>query len=465
MIKVLLSFVGEQDPISAKTMEEGAIVTLYRQIKPDYVFLLPTADSLRSMPVNTKLKRSMEDNARETKGWIINEIDANANIFIRPIEVIPVDYNEIIGKARAKVEEIKKEFSDCEVEFHLNTSSGTPQMKGVWLYLSTTGFFRLARLWQVFDPNYIKEGKSRIKEINADFLLEEGSIARAKRLLEDLLFKAAADELKRLADISIFSHRKEKAMLLYEICIAYHQWDLINYKEAYQKLNSIFCRVKNALDISDLVMLLERQVTVLKKLARESEKETRENLMDLFYNSTREYAKRNYTDSLARFWRLYEGLLYWYIRKTYGLEPVELNKSPNKVSWKKLYEYANDSMNRFFVTQKLAGVKNSEIVLEHVFNDKLFQGMREITLLMDRGISEQKMKLTDALTELREKRNNSIVAHGMKPVSEAVAAKGLDVIGELFEHFGLCTKEELKSYPFKPEDMKILIDVLQKGFL
>lgn len=46
----------------------------------------------------------------------------------------------------------------------------------------------------------------------------------------------------------------------------------------------------------------------------------------------------------------------------------------------------------------------------------------EKSIKAKRGPSEQSVKLLDLLDELREKRNESIVAHGMKPVEQDDAA-------------------------------------------
>ena len=43
LLKILLSFVGNQDPISDQTKQEGAILTIVQAFKPDYIYLFPSA--------------------------------------------------------------------------------------------------------------------------------------------------------------------------------------------------------------------------------------------------------------------------------------------------------------------------------------------------------------------------------------------------------------------------------------
>ena len=63
MKQVLLSFVGDQDPCSQKTQEEGSVVTLCRHLHVDEVHLMPSA----KLP---DVYSSTEKGAYETKEWL-----------------------------------------------------------------------------------------------------------------------------------------------------------------------------------------------------------------------------------------------------------------------------------------------------------------------------------------------------------------------------------------------------------
>ncbi|WP_027365970.1 hypothetical protein [Desulfotruncus alcoholivorax] len=93
-MNILLSFVGEQDPYSDKTGEEGSIVTLCRYIMPQVIYLFPTATGF-------KVKSETQTRAVDTQTWITSEINSNIQIFIRPLPIDdPTDYSLILPLAR-----------------------------------------------------------------------------------------------------------------------------------------------------------------------------------------------------------------------------------------------------------------------------------------------------------------------------------------------------------------------------
>src|SRR5690554_363366 len=99
-MKVLITFVGEQDPYSDKTGEEGSIVSLYRYLKPEVVYLFPTADGFN-------VKSETQSKALDTETWIKTEIDTTARIFIKPLAIKdPTDYTVILPIARKALLEV-----------------------------------------------------------------------------------------------------------------------------------------------------------------------------------------------------------------------------------------------------------------------------------------------------------------------------------------------------------------------
>ena len=81
---------------------------------------------------------------------------------------------------------------------------------------------------------------------------------------------------------------------------------------------------------------------------------------------------------------------------------------------------------------------------------------------MERSASKQKKKIKDVLTELRNKRNKSIVAHGMKPVEEIDAINSIIVCEEIIKKIVLEEESyDLNIYPFKRENyMKVMEKLL-----
>lgn len=451
-MKVLLSFVGEQDPYSDKTGEEGSIVTLCRYLKPELIYLFPTASGFN-------IRSETQTRAMETETWIKSEIEKNCQIFIKPLQLSdPTDYSLILPQARQAVATVLKELSQTECEFHLNCSSGTPQLKSVWLILANSGVIRNCQLWQIANPKFSKD--LRVRKLEVTFLEEENILARVKKYSQEFLFQRIAEECERLQEISLYSYRKEKAGLVARIFKAYQYWDLIKYDEAYRKLFSVYCNdVRSALDLSDLAEIVKSQVEVLAKLKDNSAAENEYNLIDMYFNAWRRKIRGDFTDTLARFWRIYEGALYMHLRSTYKIEPRDLTQSVDK---KRAETVAKSIANSGWV--KGLSIVSASKTLEEVFHDKIYRKLSEKMIPVKRGSSKQNMKVSDVLNELRERRNESIVAHGMRPVAEDDAVNALIAADALLRELIPGAHELLDDYPLGLEKILKVLETLDRSF-
>jgi hypothetical protein len=78
MASIILSFIGEQDPYSGKTKEEGSIVTLVKHLLSEnieiaHLFLLFTKD--------------LHEGAKLTEEWLKEEIGLTAEIELIAVDV------------------------------------------------------------------------------------------------------------------------------------------------------------------------------------------------------------------------------------------------------------------------------------------------------------------------------------------------------------------------------------------
>ncbi|KUK39803.1 MAG: hypothetical protein XD68_0652 [Synergistales bacterium 54_24] len=434
MREVLISFVGNQDPISKNTKEFGAVITLCQHLKPDIVYLMPTAKGVG-------ICSSTEDNAKETAEYLSelrDEISPGVVCYIRPILVSdPTDFQELLPSIRENIDnilnELKREGEDFEL--HLNCSSGTPQMCACFYVLAHAGRLLSPHLWQVRNPKATQPGEDRVCEIKLKFLEEESIIGRLRHYLDGYHFEIMSIECQSLSEISVYSGRRNVAELVARALKAYSMWDLLHYREAYQRLNSIERRWRDTVDAGDIAVILRKQADFLSHLKSESEKETPENLVDILFNAERCFARKAYTDTLARFWRIYEGILYYRLREEYGIEPR------NIASGKKLSLFEADKELR-------------------TLQDQPFLNVLKTSLKAMRKSSQQEIKVEDLLEELREKRNSSVVAHGMKPVSEEDAANSITVAKALLAKMISSGEELLKEYPLNKPQVGALLDFL-----
>jgi len=453
-LKVLLSFVGKQDPISEKTNEVASVITLSQKLQPEIIYLFPSAEG-------PEIQSSTEENASMTKDLLENDVLPGCKCYIRPLPLRdPTDYQELLPCVKDALSKVLNEIlgSEEEPDIHANCSSGTPQMKACWLILANSGYLPATRLWQVHDPKFVKE-EERVCEVRLNFLEEENIISRIHQYLPEYLFEVISAECHRLQEMSVYSNRRILAGMISKVFQAYSLWDLLQYREAYQKLSAVEYRWSDTVDAGEAAVILKQQVEYLKLLEAEREKETPENLVDIYYNAERCLARKNYTDTLARFWRIYEGTVYYWYRTEWGIEPLKLDDSENEQNKQKI---------KLILSAKNGRKNHLELslatdLLLNDLQDNNFKGIVEIEINAKRSGSCQKMSLIKLLEELREKRNKSVAAHGMRPVTEEDAVNSLTAAKLLLSQILPSGQELLDNYPLQKDGIEILIKMLSNN--
>lgn len=448
-MKILLSFVGEQDPVSNTTNEEGSIVTLTREIGPDQVILFPTAAG--------QGRSDTQSGAEATSHWLSTELEVCPQVRILPLELPdPTDYALILPQIHAKLKTIAALFHDDRNEVHLNFSSGTPQMKSVWLLLANSGIFANCHLWQVMNPKFVAPGAARVKELSLIFLEEEDIVSRLDAFAGQFLFHHMADEMGRLRNISLHADRKERAGLLRQLFLAYQAWDLIQYKDAHQLLETTLQNYTSLQKHQPLRQMIVAQADYLRKLKNAGNKETPENLCDLYQNAQRLYIKGIYTDALARFWRVFEGLLYYRLREKYGIEPTDPSRSPNKVNLAALAGIYPDAVKY----PSALGFNRAHVLLSEQYRDPDYCDFLQQPANFREG--QQSRKNDNVVRTLRLGRNDSMAAHGMNPVTQIEALDASKILASLCEKF--VPSVSILHHPLRREQMKTTVDYLARSF-
>ena len=445
-MKLLLSFVGEQDPFSNNTNEEGSIVTLCRMLKPDRVVLFPS-DSGRD-------DGDTQKNAEATAYWLTTELSPAPEVSCMPLSLAnPTDYAQILPQLHGRLKTLASLLQAEDTVSCLNFSSGTPQMKSVWLLLANSGMFQNCQLWQVLNPTFVGAGEDRCRELSLTFLEEEEIIGRLDVFAGQFLFRHIADDMGRLRNISLHQDRKEKAELLRQLFLAYQAWDLIQYQKAYEVLEVALTK-QAAAKTHPLHSLLKGQLDYLRKLKNAGKRETPENLCDLFHNAKRLYVKGIYTDALARFWRVFEGLLYYRLREKYGIEPTDPPSSRNAKNLALLTETFPEADRFNFAI----GFNKAHVLLEEKFRDADYCGYLQQTGKFRSGTET----VAGAVRTLRLGRNDSMAAHGMKPVTQEEVMDASRILETLCEK--LIASAPVQAHPLRSDQIKVVTGYLRKSF-
>lgn len=189
---IVLSFVGNQDPYSDHTKDEGSIATLIRYLL-DQNYSLRRVILLHTQDVTQK--------ANDTKHWLQ---DKPFNLPEESIELVPVgaELSTDPVSLLLAVQEARKglgkavPFLSKQDRLEFNASSGTPVMKTSWSLLQAAGYAPHSSVWQVRNPKEMKEGQPRVFQTNVDTLKNEFDFKVVKRQIEDYNYSGALVTIK-----------------------------------------------------------------------------------------------------------------------------------------------------------------------------------------------------------------------------------------------------------------------------
>lgn len=186
MASIVLSFIGTQDPYSNQTKEEGSLITLLR-------FLVSRGTAIAR--VFLLYTEGTAQNARDTK----DHIETEAQLQGLAVELLPTsadlstdptDLLKAAQEARRGLEAVKRVMEPGDrVEF--NASSGTPAMKSAFSLLQAAGYAGNGQVWQVRNPQQMREGQTRVFSTDVDVLRREFDLKRLKQQIQDFNYSGA----------------------------------------------------------------------------------------------------------------------------------------------------------------------------------------------------------------------------------------------------------------------------------
>jgi hypothetical protein len=196
MASIVLSFVGEQDPCSPKTNQEGSIVTLLRHL------LNNNYEIAKIILMHTS---GTKQGAKDTQEWIA--IHEDLKLLSPKVELVPAseglseDPTDLLlaaQEARKGLELVRVSLrSGDRIEF--NASSGTPAMKSSLSILQAAGYAPDSCVWQVRNPLQIKAGQVRVFQTDVGVFKQEFDIKVIKRQVDNYNYGGALSSLQESA--------------------------------------------------------------------------------------------------------------------------------------------------------------------------------------------------------------------------------------------------------------------------
>lgn len=291
MASIVLSFVGEQDPYSEETKEEGSIVTLLRHLSSEGYQIS------RAVLMYTE---GTAKKAEDTRDHIATE----AQLSTIGVELVPVsedlsrdptDLLKAAQEAREGLREIQGSMKAGDfVEF--NASSGTPAMKSAFSILQAAGYASRSRVWQVRNPHQMQEGQSRVFETDVGVLRREFDLKVFRSGVESFDFDGA----EALLGVSDIANRFAQRELIDDLLKAGMAWQRSRLDE-----------FKSSIDVH---------------LNSEQKKH-----LDQWYWSAYEeaylaivrYKQKNIVEAFFHSFRAFEGVLAFWAKQIFGDHAIE----------------------------------------------------------------------------------------------------------------------------------------------
>lgn len=302
-------------------------------------------------------------------------------------------------------------------EVFLDATGGTTPMRlGAALAAMTRGISMVhQRVPQVYADGRWERDHSREVEVapmgnplEATGLLREGQAVElfnrrdygaAALVFEDIALKVSGAER---------GHYYRGLLLLSE---GYAAWDVADYGVALEKLRE--ARDELGVGFAEAALaeragaLADRISVHLPFLGRVRGRLSMENLVDMLENARRRIADQGrYDDGVARLYRCVEMYHQWRL--------LGQGISTGKVDWEKVDEEVRE---RFLKEAKLEELPEI-LPLHHA-------------RLLDRILSGEDLEDEAVLRDLLQKRNHSILAHGLEPIDEDAARRFLEHVDGL----------------------------------
>jgi CRISPR-associated protein (TIGR02710 family) len=302
-----------------------------------------------------------------------------------PYEVIlldnPDDIEIIYTSLSPRFRDIRKEFSLLTVDY----TSGTKAMTSALVLLGTR--FEVDNLTYVHGlrkGGIVLPGTEKVKIVTPNFVTAERRIEVAISFFDKCQYDAALAVMEDIRSITSDPRILERIEPLENASKAYSLWDMFYHEKAFAELKQV--------KLADL----EANKRFLGSMLHSAEKEP-SLIADLINNAKRRGGVGfKFDDAVARLYRLME-LIAQYRLKQYGITDT------GRVDLNKIREELRKKWGAFSNAYLELGLHKSYELLESN-GDKL-------------GAMFVK---DDKLRDLLHKRNYSILAHGLEPVSKAV---------------------------------------------
>lgn len=293
MPSIVLSFVGQQDPVSDNTREEGSIVSLMHHL----------------MALRQPIKRVIllytegtQERAELTQGWLEDapfSLPPGAIALLpvgRELSQDPVNLLLAVQAARQGLEQAIAQADPADT-LEFNASSGTPVMKSAWTVLQAAGYAPKSRVWQVRNPKEQQSHQARVFETNLQVLRQEFDIQVIKQQLKDYNYAGALTTLRAAG----LATPPLEGLLRYGHC---------RLSLDFQQAQAAIAPLKDSITQrwqTEIAALVQRDPVAL--------------LREAYFNAVVEIKNQKFSDGLVRVFQFQEKALHYFVTQQLRQRP------------------------------------------------------------------------------------------------------------------------------------------------
>lgn len=340
-MNVLVTPIGDQDPLSEKTNERGSVLTLADHLQHafDRVFLLyarhPSGEDSRVYVDASGNKRSLRLDyhalAEETRDALRADaprISRDAVTLLPLVMANPADYRQAFTAAEQAARIIMQTLTaeGNPYTLYVSAASGTPALKAAMILLVSSGLLATSdgpppTVYQVADPRYVDADAGRVTTVDVTLIEAVRLISHSCDLLDAETLEAARENLQRLAKIAYSLARRQLAAALDRYVAALQTHQRLAYAQAEREMSNLLpdplTDPATSAPLGGIHRLIGQQIDTLRAAADPGNRTAL--LHDLLLNAERRQRHGEYADALARCWRVVDEALWWRLKNQHGI--------------------------------------------------------------------------------------------------------------------------------------------------
>ncbi|QNP30619.1 TIGR02710 family CRISPR-associated CARF protein [Cylindrospermopsis curvispora] len=407
------------------------IVTAIKMLKPDRVVFICSEDS-KSQVVGSQVK-ILENSQRlpniPTQLELGDKFQPDRDLIVIKD---PDNLQECYREVALYVQNLKKNISNTVIK--ADYTGGTKSMS---IGLAIASIYYELELYVTTalrtNINRVERGEGTQKTSIGPIVADQTIKKFLPILLDQYNYPAIIAEVNRLLiSWELPTDKKYEIRLLHTSCLGLDKWDKFEHREA---LNLLEPQMKNPV-IKDLVIFLKRVIRSRKQIddkydaTNTTEGHGYEIVEDLILNAERRAKQERYDDAVGRLYRALELLAQIRLLKEYDLKTEEVNIEKIPENLRDKY-----SEKRSLTKGKIQiGLRSS------------YELLSELNDPMGKIYMEHSNRIIDAL----EVRNNSLFAHGFKPIK----LEEYEKVKQVFVNFiksGISSVNQNKSQKRAPQ--------------